>query len=199
MNENWIAQRVRAIEVGSIRKVMELAASLKDPVNLEHRPAALSRARRRSRRRRARPSTTTATATRWPRASPSCRARSRPRFAGAFPISRERDAFVTNGTSGGLVLALTCIVNPGDEVIVFDPYFVMYTQLHRPGRRQDRLRRHLSRFPHRRRPGAGRHHAAHQGHHRQQPGQSHRRGLRPGLPARPRPAGPETQGAAAER
>jgi aspartate aminotransferase/aminotransferase len=26
-----------------------------------------------------------------------------------------------------LVLALTCVINPGDEVIVFDPYFVMYT------------------------------------------------------------------------
>ena len=33
---------------------------------------------------------------------------------------------VTSGTSGGLVLAILCTVNPGDEVIVFDPYFVMY-------------------------------------------------------------------------
>ena len=37
--------------------------------------------------------------------------------------------FVTSGTSGGLVLALCCTVNPGDEVIVFDPYFVMYPHL----------------------------------------------------------------------
>ena len=34
--------------------------------------------------------------------------------------------FLTSGTSGGLALALNCTVNPGDEVIIFDPYFVMY-------------------------------------------------------------------------
>ena len=37
--------------------------------------------------------------------------------------------FVTSGTSGGLVLAMLALVNPGDEVIVFDPYFVMYPSL----------------------------------------------------------------------
>jgi aspartate aminotransferase/aminotransferase len=36
---------------------------------------------------------------------------------------------VTSGTGGGLLLALMCTVNPGDEVIVFDPYFVMYPHL----------------------------------------------------------------------
>ena len=44
----------------------------------------------------------------------------------ATPI---RQVFVTSGTSGGLVLAMLALVNPGDEVIVFDPYFVMYTSL----------------------------------------------------------------------
>ncbi|MFO0968204.1 MAG: aminotransferase class I/II-fold pyridoxal phosphate-dependent enzyme [Gemmataceae bacterium] len=33
---------------------------------------------------------------------------------------------VTSGTSGGLVLALLCTLNQGDEAIIFDPYFVMY-------------------------------------------------------------------------
>ncbi len=37
-----------------------------------------------------------------------------------------RRALVTSGTSGALTLALLAIVNPGDEVIYFDPYFVMY-------------------------------------------------------------------------
>ncbi len=36
---------------------------------------------------------------------------------------------LTSGTSGGLVLALLATVNPGDEVIVFDPYFVSYPHL----------------------------------------------------------------------
>ena len=41
----------------------------------------------------------------------------------------DRQLFVTSGTSGGLMLALSVLVNPGDEVIVFDPYFVMYKHL----------------------------------------------------------------------
>jgi aspartate aminotransferase/aminotransferase len=41
----------------------------------------------------------------------------------------DRQVFVTSGTSGGLMLALLALVDPGDEVIVFDPYFVMYDAL----------------------------------------------------------------------
>lgn len=41
----------------------------------------------------------------------------------------DRRALVTSGTSGGLVLALLALVNPGDEVVVFDPYFVSYPAL----------------------------------------------------------------------
>src|SRR5262249_19205418 len=43
-----------------------------------------------------------------------------------YPGQHDRDVFLTSGTSGGLVLALCCTLNPGDEVILFDPYFVMY-------------------------------------------------------------------------
>jgi aspartate aminotransferase/aminotransferase len=41
----------------------------------------------------------------------------------------DRQMLITAGTSGGLLLALSCVVNPGDEVILFDPYFVMYRHL----------------------------------------------------------------------
>src|SRR5690606_27075712 len=41
----------------------------------------------------------------------------------------DRKAFVTSGTSGGLMLSLAALVDPGDEVIAFDPYFVMYKHL----------------------------------------------------------------------
>jgi aspartate aminotransferase/aminotransferase len=41
----------------------------------------------------------------------------------------DRRLLVTSGTSGALVLAMMSLVNPGDEVIVFDPYFVMYKPL----------------------------------------------------------------------
>jgi len=36
------------------------------------------------------------------------------------------DAIVTAGVTGGLLLALMTTLNPGDEVIIPDPYFVLY-------------------------------------------------------------------------
>lgn len=41
----------------------------------------------------------------------------------------DRKVFVSSGTSGALMLALCTLVNPGDEVLVFDPWFVMYKHL----------------------------------------------------------------------
>jgi len=41
----------------------------------------------------------------------------------------DRKVLVTSGTSGALVLAMLSLVNSGDEVICFDPYFVMYPAL----------------------------------------------------------------------
>lgn len=41
----------------------------------------------------------------------------------------DRRVFISSGTSGGLMLALSSLVNPGDEVLIFDPYFVMYKHL----------------------------------------------------------------------
>src|SRR5262245_5521539 len=41
----------------------------------------------------------------------------------------DRKAIVTSGTSGGLSLIMWSLVNPGDEVLMFDPYFVMYPAL----------------------------------------------------------------------
>jgi len=37
-----------------------------------------------------------------------------------------RKLFVTAGVSGGLLLAFATLVNPGDEVLMADPYFVIY-------------------------------------------------------------------------
>jgi aspartate/methionine/tyrosine aminotransferase len=36
---------------------------------------------------------------------------------------------VTSGTSGGLLLSAMCLLNPGDEIIIPDPYFVLYPRL----------------------------------------------------------------------
>lgn len=40
-----------------------------------------------------------------------------------------QNVMITSGVSGGLFLALMATVNPGDEVLCADPYFVMYKQL----------------------------------------------------------------------
>jgi len=41
----------------------------------------------------------------------------------------DMDALVTSGTSGALLLSFMALLDPGDEVIVADPYFVVYTAL----------------------------------------------------------------------
>lgn len=41
----------------------------------------------------------------------------------------DREVLVTSGTSGGLLLAMMALVNPGDEVVIPDPYFVSYPNL----------------------------------------------------------------------
>ncbi len=41
----------------------------------------------------------------------------------------DRQVLITAGTSGALLLAMCCAVDPGDEEIIFDPYFVMYRHL----------------------------------------------------------------------
>ena len=38
-------------------------------------------------------------------------------------------AFVSSGTSGALMLAFMALHNPGDECIIPDPYFVAYPQI----------------------------------------------------------------------
>lgn len=41
----------------------------------------------------------------------------------------DRGMCITSGASGGLVLALMALLDPGDEVIIFEPAFVMYRPL----------------------------------------------------------------------
>jgi len=39
------------------------------------------------------------------------------------------NVLVTSGVSGGILLSVLSLINPGDEVIIPDPYFVMYKHL----------------------------------------------------------------------
>src|SRR5207253_9951831 len=46
-----------------------------------------------------------------------------------YPHHADRRLMITSGTSGGLTVALSCTINAGDEVIIFDPYFVLYPHM----------------------------------------------------------------------
>jgi aspartate/methionine/tyrosine aminotransferase len=122
--KRWVAQRMRSIEASGIRKVFELGRSLTDPVNLSigqpdfDVPEPIKAAAHAAIDRGANGYTVTQGI---PELREKIEADVRRRYGHA-----DRAAFVTSGTSGGLVLALQAIVDPGDEVIVFDPYFVLY-------------------------------------------------------------------------
>ncbi len=125
MHEHWIAERMKQIEVSGIRKVFELAAQLKDPVNLSigmpHFPVPTPVKDAAKAAIDADKSGYTVT-----QGIPELRAKLAADLRNRYPTNSDRELVVTSGTSGGLVLALTCVLNPGDEVIIFDPYFVMY-------------------------------------------------------------------------
>jgi aspartate aminotransferase/aminotransferase len=124
---NWIAERTEHFDSSGIRKVFDLAAKMKDPINLSIgqpdfavpqpiQDAAIAAIRENKNG-----------------YSPTQGMQAlRERLAADMQKKYrdpERDVFVTSGTSGGLVLAMLAMVNPGDEVIIFDPYFVMYKSL----------------------------------------------------------------------
>jgi aspartate aminotransferase/aminotransferase len=127
MSHPWVAKRMEYFDSSGIRKVFDLAGSMSDPINLsigqpdfpvpDAVQEALVRAVHEGKN----------------GYSPT---------QGIGPLREElaarinrqykhqaRQVLVTSGTSGALVLAMLALVNPGDEVIVFDPYFVMYKSL----------------------------------------------------------------------
>ena len=127
MSEEWIADRMHQIDASGIRRVFDLAATMTDPVNLSIGQPHFD--------------------TPQPVKDALCQAvqegrNSYSQTQGIAPLLKllqddvderfghsDRQAFVTSGTSGGLMLALCTLLNPGDEVIVFDPWFVMYRHL----------------------------------------------------------------------
>ncbi len=123
----WIADRMAHIESSGIRKVFELARSLKDPVNLSigqphfDVPAPVKAAAHAAIDAGANGYTIT-------QGIPELRQKIQAAVDRQLGHA-DREVFITSGTSGGLVLAILCTVNPGDEVIVFDPFFVMYPHL----------------------------------------------------------------------
>ncbi len=122
-----ISQRARSMDASGIREVFDMAAQLAAPVNLSigqpdfdvptEAKAALVRAVE-SGMNRDTPSP----------GIPGLRDAVRGRCREVHGFDPE-EVMIASGTSGALTLALLALVDPGDEVLIPDPYFVSYKQL----------------------------------------------------------------------
>lgn len=124
-----IADRVASLDASGIRKVFDLAAKMKDPINLsigqpdfdvpESVKAAAIDAINKGHNRYTQT-----------QGIPELRAAIAESLEKEFGWKPgERPLLVTMGVSGALMLAFQVLVNPGDEVIMCDPYFVIYKHL----------------------------------------------------------------------
>ncbi len=127
MNDAWIAERMKHIDASGIRKAFEMAKSMKDPINLSiglpdfdvpapAKAAAIAAIE-------AGHNAYTVT-----QGLAELRAKIQADLDTRFGHS-DREVLITAGTSGGLLLGICSVVNPGDEIIVLDPYFGMYRHL----------------------------------------------------------------------
>lgn len=122
-----ISKRAGAFDSSGIRKVFDLAARLEDPINLsigqpdfEMPPAARVAAKAAIDAGRNGYTPTQGIAPLRERLEERVR-----RELG----QQDRRLCVTSGSSGALALALMALIDPGDEVIIFEPAFVMYRPL----------------------------------------------------------------------
>ena len=123
-----IADRMARIDSSGIRKVFDLASRLRNPVNLsigqpdydvpdECKEAAISAIRAGLNR---------YTPT---QGIPELRNGLLRMLKERKGVSDPGSLLITSGVSGALLLAFMALVNPGDEVVCPDPYFVMYKHL----------------------------------------------------------------------
>ena len=127
MSEHWIAERTQCFDASGIRKVFDLGAKMTDPINLSI----------------GQPDFDVPQPVKQAAIDAIQSGRNGYALSQGMPVLREklqaridkqyghddREVFVTCGTSGGLVLAMLVLINPGEEVIVFDPCFVIYDSM----------------------------------------------------------------------
>ncbi len=122
--ERLLAERSRRVEASGIRSIFELAKSLADPIDLSigqpdfDVPEPIKTAAQDAIAAGRNGYTLT-------QGIPELRDRLLAQVRRRFP-GQQREVLVTSGTSGGLFLAMLALVDPGDEVITTDPYFVAY-------------------------------------------------------------------------
>jgi len=127
MSIPWIAERTKTFDNSGIRKAFDLANQLNDPINLsigqpdfdvpeEIRDACVDAIQSHK------------NGYALSQGMPVLREKLQGQIDAEYGHD-DRKVFVCSGTGGGLVLSMMSLVNPGDEVIVFDPCFVMYEPL----------------------------------------------------------------------
>ena len=122
-----LAKRTKIIDSSGIRKVFDLAAKLENPVNLSigqpdfDVPEEIKEIGIKSIREGFNSYTVT-------QGIPELRDAVCEQYRDRHGVEFE-DILITSGVSGGLTLAFIALVEEGDEVLLTDPYFVMYKHL----------------------------------------------------------------------
>ncbi len=116
-----------AVDASGIRKVFDLAAKMKDPINLSigqpdfDVPEIAKIAAK---------AAIAAGNNRYTPTQGIAPLRERLRKDLSAELGRDAgEVLITSGVSGGLFLAILATIDPGDEAIFLDPYFVMYKHL----------------------------------------------------------------------
>jgi len=124
---SFLAERMSRIDASGIRKVFALAANLQDPINLSigQPDFDVDEAVKQDAIAAIEAGLNKYTQT-W--GLDELRDEASAYYQRRFGTPLE-NVMVTSGVSGGLFLALLATINPGDEVIFADPYFVMYKHL----------------------------------------------------------------------
>src|SRR3954451_22533174 len=126
-DDDFVSQRALGVDASGIRKVFDLAARMTDPINFSIglpdfdvpdpvKAAAIESIR--------------AGHNRYTQTQGIAPLRERLRADLSKEIGRDvGEVLITSGVSGGLLLAIMATIDPGDEAIFLDPYFVMYKHL----------------------------------------------------------------------
>ncbi|QDU34075.1 Putative N-acetyl-LL-diaminopimelate aminotransferase [Poriferisphaera corsica] len=136
--ESFITDKLHAIDASGIRRVFDLAANLKNPINLSigqpdfDVPDTIKQAAIKAINDGKNSYTQT-------QGMADLRERVMNQLISEFPqtYANAQGTFnnddlgllITSGVSGALMLALLTTISPGDEVLIPDPYFVMYKHL----------------------------------------------------------------------
>jgi aspartate/methionine/tyrosine aminotransferase len=124
---DFVSRRALGVDASGIRKVFDLAAKMKDPINLSiglpdfdvptvAKDAAIESIRRGDNR--------------YTPTQGVAPLRERLRADLSAEFGRDvGEVLITSGVSGGLMLAMMAVIDPGDEAVFLDPYFVMYKHL----------------------------------------------------------------------